>query len=200
MPQSPSALLCSALLSPAGLAGRAGNGGGPLDQLRAMSRRIQSMQSSISGFLVGHHPQQQQPLQKPLQTQQLQHADVSRTGATEAAAGRPQLGPALADGHPHRRGRERAARGTVPASARAALPASAVAWPLAPAAPADLFTDDFILSMQLGADYSRLQQSALATAAAGAAQPGRAAGAVQRLKDAQRAVMAVRVGRQCRAA
>jgi hypothetical protein len=88
------------------------------------------------------------------------------------------------------------------ASARAEmLPARAAAWPPAPAAPADLFTDDFILSMQLGADFSRLQQSAVAAAAAaaGVAQPGRAVGAVQRLKEAQRAVMAVRVGRQSRA-
>lgn len=89
--------------------------------------------------------------------------------------------------------------GSQPSATPRPVPAAALA---AATDPAGLWDDDFFRSMQLGVDLRSLERpSALAaTHAEGSSTPGGGAGggALQRLKEAQRVVKAVRVARQAR--
>lgn len=166
---------------------------GPLAELRGIAQRIRSMQGHISGFLL------------------------RQRGGPAPAAVAPADAP-LDDGSQLR-----------PSASWAPLPAGALPTAVLPAAAArpaqlapastgqgmdtgSLFTDDFILSMQVGTDWRQLERAALEVAtgrsgAAGAAGAGNlgacsgtaasgGSGALQRLKQAQRVVTAERVGRQ----
>lgn len=175
-----------------------GSGVGPLAQLRGIAQRIRTMQGHISSFLLRQHGDPE-PTVAPLQ------GSPSRQRESSGAAPLP---PA-------------AAPGTLPAPA--ARPAQRAAAPPAQDwEPGSLFTDDFVLSMQMGTDWRRLERAALDAAAGrgggqgagagsgaaqGGAQEGRSSdgtagggGALQRLKQAQRVVTAERVGRQAQRA
>lgn len=148
----------------------ASSAGGPLAQLQAIGSRIRGMQHHISTFLT----QQQTGPWGPAPAELAPAPAGSRVAAQPAVAA---PGP--------------------PAAGSTAPPCPAAAQPARPGGqPQELFTDDFVLSMQLGTDVRRLEQAALA----GAGAAGGGGGALQRLKEAQRVVKAVRVGRQGRGA
>lgn len=169
---------------------------GPLAQLQAISRRISGLQGHISSFLLRQHS--------------AQAAEAGSKGARVAAG--------ICDSG---RGRRLVAGAAAePACAvvqEAGGPTTAMAANTAPRKPGrdEVFSDDFILSMQLGTDFRRLQRVGLEAATAGTAHstvagagndgrvsPG-GSGALQRLKEAttaQRVGRAVRVGSMGRAA
>ncbi len=169
------------------------SGCGPLAELRGMAQRIRAMQGHISSFLMRQHGGPDGADRAPTQSA------LGGGGSKQwESSGAEPLAPA-------------------PPTAAAQLVQGATASADQRDA-GSLFTDDFILSMQLGTDWRQLERAAQQAAAGRSGSWGRdatgmgelggrcgsAAGgggeALQRLKQAQRVVTAERVGRQVRRA
>ena len=205
-------LACLPLPPPAASTG--GNGGG-VPQLDVWAAYLAARRQAASEAAAGAGPATGQSSGGPLsELRGIAQRIRSMQGHISGFLLRQRGGPAPAAGAP-------ADAPLHGGSSWAPLPAAA-AQPaqLAPASTGQerdtgsLFTDDFILSMQVGTDWRQLEHAALEVAAgrSGAAAAGAAgagnlsacsgsaaaggSGALQRLKQAQRVVTAERVGRQ----